>query len=64
MASFKTLEKCSSVQDQDQTRGSKLITSGRFPIIYSRKLVLYIHWHGKCCFRPKMHKIKVRDGGN
>ena len=33
-------------------------------IICSRKLDVCIHWHSKCCFRPKMHKIKVHVGVN
>ena len=37
---------------------------GLFPIICSRKLDLCIHRHGKCCFRPKMHNIKLYVGDN
>ena len=51
------------VQDQDRAQVSKWIISGLFSVIYSRKLNLCIHWHGKC-FRPKMHKIKVHVGDN
>jgi len=40
----------------------KWIISALFPIIYSRKLC--IHWHDKCCFRPKMDKIKVHVWDN
>jgi len=51
-------------QDQDQAQISKWSISGLFPIICARKLDLCIHWHGKCCFRPKMHNIKVYVGDN
>ena len=40
----------------------KGIISGLFPIVCSRKLDVCIHRHGKCCFRPKMRKIKVQVG--
>ena len=42
----------------------KMKISGPFPIICLRKLDFCIHWHGKCCFRPKMHNIKVQIGDN
>ena len=53
------VHKAFQVQDQDQAQVSKWILSGLVPIICSRKLDLCIHWHGKCCFRPKMHNIKL-----
>ena len=51
-------------QVQDQAQVSKWTISGLFPIICSRKLDSCIHWHGKCCLRPKMHNIKVHVGDN
>ena len=52
------------VQDQDQDQVSKWIISGLFHILCSIKLDVCIHWHGKCCSRPKMHEIKEHDGDN
>ena len=45
---------------------STLIVSGLYAIICSRKVDYCMPWHGKClcCFRPKMHKIKVHVGEN
>ena len=54
----------SESEDQDQAQVSKWIISGPFPIICSRKLDFCIHWHGKCCLRPKMHNIKEHVGDN
>ena len=52
------------VQDQDRAQDSKWIIAGLFHIIGSRKHDFCIDLHGKCCFRPKMHKIEVYVGEN
>ena len=52
------------VYDQDQAQVSKWIISGPIPIICSTKLDVCIHWYGKCCFRTKIHNIKVHVRDN
>mgnify|MGYP006890289964 CR=1 FL=1 len=62
MSVFINVHKAFRVQDQDQAQVLKWIISGLFPIDCSIKLDFCIYWHGTCCFRPKMHKIKVHVG--
>jgi len=42
----------------------KMNTSWTISNYLFKKTWFCLHWHGKCCFRHKMHNIKVRVGDN